>query len=40
MRICNFDGDTTMGWDGVKGSMDNLKIWNYPKVDFSDRFME
>ena len=40
MRICNFDGDTTMGWDGVKGSMDNLKIWNYPKTDFSDRFVE
>jgi len=40
LRICNFDGNTTTGWDGVKGSMDNFKIYNYAKTDFSDRFYE
>ncbi len=28
------------GWDGCKGPMDNIKIWNYPKTNFSDRFTE
>ena len=38
--LCNFDGDTTGGWDGVRGSMDNVKIWNYAKDTFGDRFNE
>jgi hypothetical protein len=25
-------------WEGSDGVMDNLKIWNYAKTDFSDRF--
>jgi hypothetical protein len=27
-------------WEGGEGVIDNIKIWNYPKTDFSDRFME
>ncbi len=27
-------------WEGCKGPMDNLKVWNYPKTDFSDRCSE
>ncbi|MCD4813750.1 LamG domain-containing protein [bacterium] len=27
-------------WEGNDGIVDNLKIWNYPKTDFSDRFVE
>jgi hypothetical protein len=27
-------------WEGLDGEMDNLKVWNYPKTDFSDRFIE
>jgi uncharacterized protein YcfL len=34
--------NTTPGWDDCYGKLtfDNLKIWNYPKIDFSDRFYE
>jgi uncharacterized delta-60 repeat protein len=36
-RIGNF-----VAWDtwGAGGVMDNIKLWNYPKTDFSDRFEE
>ncbi len=27
-------------WEGDGGIIDNVKIWNYPKTDFSDRFNE
>ncbi|WP_106092256.1 hypothetical protein [Enhygromyxa salina] len=27
-------------WEGVDGVIDNIKIWNFPKSDFSDRFIE
>jgi hypothetical protein len=27
-------------WEGLDGVIDNIKIWNYPKVDFTDRFIE
>jgi hypothetical protein len=27
-------------WEGSEGIIDNLKIWSYPKTDFSDRFTE
>lgn len=27
-------------WEGDHGVIDNLKVWNYPKTDFSDRFSE
>jgi hypothetical protein len=27
-------------WEGLDGVIDNIKIWNYPKLDFSDRFTE
>ncbi|UCF06592.1 MAG: hypothetical protein JSV33_06075 [bacterium] len=27
-------------WEGSEGIIDNIKIWNYPKTDFSDRFKE
>lgn len=27
-------------WEGLDGEMDNIKIWNFPKTDFSDRFVE
>ena len=27
-------------WEPDNGVMDNIKIWNYPKTNFSDRFME
>jgi hypothetical protein len=27
-------------WEGSEGIIDNIKIWNYPKTDFSDRFTE
>ena len=30
----------TSGWDGIRGPMDNLKIWNYAKTDFLDRCSE
>ena len=32
--------DLASAWDGCKGPVDNIKIWNYPKTNFSDRFME
>lgn len=34
--------NTTPGWGDCFGKLtfDNLKIWNYPKTDFSDRFTE
>ncbi|NTV51391.1 MAG: LamG domain-containing protein [Candidatus Firestonebacteria bacterium] len=34
--------NTTPGWDDCFGKLtfDNLKIWDYPKTDFSDRFVE
>jgi uncharacterized protein YcfL len=35
------EGDYRPGWaTAPNGKMDNLKIWNYPKTDFSDRFVE
>lgn len=36
-RIGNF-----IAWDkwGAGGVIDNIKIWDYPKTDFSDRFVE
>jgi hypothetical protein len=27
-------------WEGADGVIDNLKVWSYPKTDFSDRFTE
>lgn len=27
-------------WEGTDGVMDNIKIWNYAKTDFEDRFTE
>ena len=27
-------------WEGSDGIIDNIKIWDYPKTDFSDRFVE
>lgn len=27
-------------WEGSDGIMDNIKIWNYAKTDFEDRFIE
>ncbi|MCK4538368.1 MAG: hypothetical protein KAV42_06180, partial [Candidatus Krumholzibacteria bacterium] len=27
-------------WEGSDGIIDNIKIWAYPKTDFSDRFKE
>jgi hypothetical protein len=27
-------------WEGHNAVIDNIKIWNYPKTDFSDRFTE
>jgi hypothetical protein len=27
-------------WEGVDGVVDNIKVWNYAKSDFSDRFQE
>jgi hypothetical protein len=27
-------------WEGGEGVIDNIKVWNYPKTDFSDRFTE
>jgi len=27
-------------WEGDHAIIDNIKIWNYPKADFSDRFQE
>ena len=27
-------------WEGSDGVMDNIKIWNYAKTDFEDRFIE
>ncbi len=27
-------------WEGSEGTIDNIKIWSYPKTDFSDRFVE
>jgi hypothetical protein len=27
-------------WEGVDGVIDNIKVWNYAKSDFSDRFHE
>lgn len=27
-------------WEGDSGVFDNIKIWSYPKTDFSDRFTE
>ena len=33
-------GSLSTFYDAVKGVSDNLKIWNYAKTDFSDRFAE
>ena len=42
--ICGSGWRQTANWDHfynvVKGVTDNLKIWNYAKTDFSDRFQE
>jgi len=27
-------------WEDGDGIIDNIKIWSYPKTDFSDRFEE
>jgi len=27
-------------WEGLDGVVDNIKVWNYAKTDFSDRFEE
>ncbi len=37
----SFGGDTRLlGYPGAGGVMDNFKIYNYAKTDFSDRFIE
>jgi hypothetical protein len=38
-RIVSGDWDRH-NWEGSEGVIDNIKIWNYPKIDFSDRFVE
>ncbi len=38
-RVYSGDWDRH-NWEGDHGVIDNLKVWNYPKTDFSDRFHE
>ena len=40
-RLGDTQGDWERhNWEGLDGIMDNIKIWSYPKTDFSDRFVE
>jgi hypothetical protein len=37
----NFSGDWNRHhWEGDVAVIDNVKVWDYPKTDFSDRFTE
>lgn len=38
-RLVSGDWDRH-NWEGLDGVIDNIKIWNFPKVDFADRFIE
>ena len=38
--IPNSGPQTATFYDALKGVTDNMKIWNYAKTDFSDRFVE
>ncbi len=40
MRIGNSYLDATLSTGYVRGQVDNIKIWDYAKVDFSDRLTE
>ena len=38
-RLVSGDWDRH-NWEGHVAAIDNVKVWNYPKTDFSDRFVE
>jgi len=40
LKVGSPTGNSTASWDACKGPVDNIKVWNIPKTDFSDRFIE